>query len=749
MKRLIFLTVLFFFISKEIFSQNWNAVCAGINDYPGSGNDLSWCVNDATEMKYYLETYKLWFSNRVTRIINGDASETGIQTAMQNMSTSAGNTNLFHFSGHGDSQELGGSNGLIPANSLSDRITQNELQINFGTTYNQITAFLDVCGSGIFPRDMTKGIISSACKAEEYSWEDPSIEHGYFTYYLLDGLTKSNITTAEQLHSYAAPLTTQVMQSQHPQIGDRFGGYLSIYNAPYTLSGTLSHYETWSITSTLQGNVLIPSGILLTNTSNMNLNLNGYSIISSGGSIFLQSGAIINGMNAYSAYYSEYKGLFPSLETALNYVGNGQAVYVSNSQTIYNNITVPSSVNLSVGSNKTLTFASGKKLSIYGTLTANGATFQGNGFAGSWNSIWFAANSSGSIQGCTIKDAQCGVYATTNANVTLINNVITHNSIMGISALSGSIVNVTGCTISNNGTGINASSSKITIVGNHILNNTNYGIKANNIFSNSYNPLYWYDNTLQSNGYYGATIFLNNSTPYIYNNTISENGHGVVINSSTTTNFADPSNQWKGYNAITCATTPLFKAENYSVVYAGYGFDGGYNSIFGSELPDMEAINHSQIYACNNYWGSPNPAIYSDGTSTILAWYPLEEDPNPGSCEGYLLSKSISSNSSSNDEGDISVKYWEAIDNGKKGNLQKAKELLQLIIEGKFDEKYTPLALLSFYEFSLDDKSGLNNFLNEIYNRAKDDPLRPFAVRILARETALSNNYEKMISYNT
>jgi hypothetical protein len=148
MRNTISIIVLFFLlIPTAAFSQYWNAVCVGINDYPGSGNDLDWCVNDATAMKYYLVTYKQYNSNRVIRIINGDATENAIQTAMQNMPTSAGNTNLFYFAGHGDSQELGGSNGLVPANSLSARITQGELQTNFGSTYNQITAFLDACGT--------------------------------------------------------------------------------------------------------------------------------------------------------------------------------------------------------------------------------------------------------------------------------------------------------------------------------------------------------------------------------------------------------------------------------------------------------------------------------------------------------------------------------------------------------------------------------------------------------------------------
>ena len=87
---------------------------------------------------------------------------------------------------------MGGSDGLIPANSFNARITPSELQANFGSNFNQYSSFLDACGTGIFPRDMTKGVISSACRADELSGESSNIEHGFFTYYLLQGLTQSH-----------------------------------------------------------------------------------------------------------------------------------------------------------------------------------------------------------------------------------------------------------------------------------------------------------------------------------------------------------------------------------------------------------------------------------------------------------------------------------------------------------------------------------------------------------------------------
>lgn len=126
MKNISFILIVLFSLPTIVFSQNWNAVCVGINDYPGFSNDLDWCVNDATWMREYLITYKQWNASRINLLTNSDADEFAIDTAVSNMSRAAGNTNLFYFSGHGDSKELKplygtlGLDGLIPSNSWND-----------------------------------------------------------------------------------------------------------------------------------------------------------------------------------------------------------------------------------------------------------------------------------------------------------------------------------------------------------------------------------------------------------------------------------------------------------------------------------------------------------------------------------------------------------------------------------------------------------------------------------------------------
>jgi len=91
-----------------------------------------------------------------------------------------------------------------------------------------------------------------------------------------------------------------------------------------TLSGTLSHDEFWQDSYTLQGNVFVPSGKTLTINSNATVNLGSYYIKSTGGSI-VQNGSI-TGLNAYLKTGSTLKGLFPTIQLAINNASSFQTV---------------------------------------------------------------------------------------------------------------------------------------------------------------------------------------------------------------------------------------------------------------------------------------------------------------------------------------------------------------------------------------------------------------------------------------
>ncbi len=75
------------------------AVCVGINNYPGTANDLLGCVNDANDWCALLTEYGF----EASLILDSQATRQNIKTALDNLvaSASAGDVIVFTYSGHG------------------------------------------------------------------------------------------------------------------------------------------------------------------------------------------------------------------------------------------------------------------------------------------------------------------------------------------------------------------------------------------------------------------------------------------------------------------------------------------------------------------------------------------------------------------------------------------------------------------------------------------------------------------------
>jgi metacaspase-1 len=76
-----------------------NALCIGINDYPGTQNDLSGCVNDAADWRAALEARGF----TVRSLIDSQATRAHMVGAMRELITSAkaGDSAVITYSGHG------------------------------------------------------------------------------------------------------------------------------------------------------------------------------------------------------------------------------------------------------------------------------------------------------------------------------------------------------------------------------------------------------------------------------------------------------------------------------------------------------------------------------------------------------------------------------------------------------------------------------------------------------------------------
>lgn len=134
-----------------------------------------------------------------------------------------------------------------PANYYIDTHLDSKLDsLNCDNKY----VILDSCNSGgMIPESQEDNrFIMTACKAGQFSMEEPALDHGIFTYYLLNSLDNANdqngdgVTSMEECFSYIYSATRSYSSSYgpgvqyHPQLYDGIEGQSVLYTSIGSLS---------------------------------------------------------------------------------------------------------------------------------------------------------------------------------------------------------------------------------------------------------------------------------------------------------------------------------------------------------------------------------------------------------------------------------------------------------------------------------------------------------------------------------
>ncbi len=260
------------------FADNYWAVIVGVADYPGSRYDLAFSDNDALDIYNTLVETADWHPQNITLLINENATAGNIQHAVRAMAERAGENDccLFYFSGHGsaiaDAAPIDENDGLDETLVCFDRhLSDDEVGTWFTGFPPNLCVIIDACHSGGqikspgihvksinfdagipekgdgFASDLSgnlrlrdlddnqNGVILTAADDGEYSVESSLLQHGVFSYFVLqafwdtgsDGNGDGRIA-AEEIFDYAAPRTTDYYSEQHPRLYDEMPGELDI-----------------------------------------------------------------------------------------------------------------------------------------------------------------------------------------------------------------------------------------------------------------------------------------------------------------------------------------------------------------------------------------------------------------------------------------------------------------------------------------------------------------------------------------
>lgn len=261
--------------STQTLMETPYAIIVGVNNYidPDVG-DLNFCIADAQDIMNTLLNSTMW--SRENIIYLPDAIKTDIENAIEYVRGKIvpDSLILFYFSGHGN-LSLDGSHAYIcPADSIrSDTSFVNDIEDDELERWldsiptNRRCVILDTCFSGAFikkpPPDLIiktylkKGqkittalagtgffvklskagyVLLTASDDNEYSYEDPDLKNGVFTYYLDEGfnspyeadINSSQEISAEESYHYSNPRVIDFNEDQHPQIYDGYTGELTL-----------------------------------------------------------------------------------------------------------------------------------------------------------------------------------------------------------------------------------------------------------------------------------------------------------------------------------------------------------------------------------------------------------------------------------------------------------------------------------------------------------------------------------------
>lgn len=227
---------------EDIPTTNKRGVCLGINDYPGTGNDLSGCLNDCDTWANILSS--LNFS--VTKLKNAEVTRQAFKDALTSLvkNAVAGDILVFTYSGHGSF--------VVNMNNPEPDKKDETIYTYDGNVFDyeirnildnlkdgvSLTVILDSCHSGtgtriayfgtakprfmpprdpamaalgylptakrvFVPESQMKEILFSGCLSSEYSYDAHigGIAMGAFSYYATQALKKNPNMTCLQLYN--------------------------------------------------------------------------------------------------------------------------------------------------------------------------------------------------------------------------------------------------------------------------------------------------------------------------------------------------------------------------------------------------------------------------------------------------------------------------------------------------------------------------------------------------------------------
>lgn len=235
-------------LTGSVLVPRTHAIVIGVSDYSKlrSSKQLQYADDDAKLMVDYLKSWENIEINLFTDQNATDKDKIGQEIALALRNAKEGEKVILYFSGHGDISEIDENGYLLLSNvenptdaeyGFSDALPMGAIKMRALKAIKrgvEVYMIFDACKSGFAEaavkehnviNEVDEGVLMLSSKHDEFSQELPELEHGVFTYYLVNGLRgnadKNNDQeiTSEELKAYVIPnVSKQTDKKQNPVI---------------------------------------------------------------------------------------------------------------------------------------------------------------------------------------------------------------------------------------------------------------------------------------------------------------------------------------------------------------------------------------------------------------------------------------------------------------------------------------------------------------------------------------------------
>ena len=234
-------------LTEESFQKDYWAVLIGINDYPGSSNDLPFSINEILSFRNTLLDGGNWQDSHIQVLTDSDATEDGVFDALNwlDENEDENDISIIYYAGHA-SQNSSNERLQIYDYSISDI----DLDAKLDEMEGDIIIILDCCYSGGFIDELGQRgrIVLAACQNDGYAYQDVNLKSGIFGYFVnfsLQKITKS--TEGTFLIAYISSVIYSKRLSQKYE--SDYTIYPCIYDGIFGRTKIIKHHSYFNVFS--------------------------------------------------------------------------------------------------------------------------------------------------------------------------------------------------------------------------------------------------------------------------------------------------------------------------------------------------------------------------------------------------------------------------------------------------------------------------------------------------------------------